>query len=174
MLMDGQIRIAGIVDDSIVDGPGLRLTVFAQGCPHGCPGCHNRHTHDENGGYTISVSEILAKVDKNPLLDGVTLSGGEPFMQYEAFAELAREIKNRGLSVMAYTGYTWERLVGQYDKYGDFLGVIDILVDGPFISEEKSHTLTFKGSKNQRIIDVKKSMESGFAVQMDIARGYPA
>ncbi|MDR2899822.1 MAG: radical SAM protein, partial [Clostridiales bacterium] len=107
------IRISGIVNDSAVDGPGLRLTVFAQGCKHGCYGCHNPQTHDLNGGYFIDTGEIVDKIRKNPLLDGVTFSGGEPFLQVKEFTQLAQSIRQTGLklNIMAYTGYTWEELI---------------------------------------------------------------
>lgn len=104
------IRIAGIVRESIVDGPGIRFVVFAQGCPHKCPGCHNPQTHDFQGGYDCSIETILLEIDKNPLLAGVTFSGGEPFCQAERFLPLAKEIKNRRLDLVAYTGYTLEQL----------------------------------------------------------------
>ena len=107
------IRIAGIVRESIVDGPGLRFAVFCQGCPHGCPGCHNQETHDFNGGYDCDISKIVDAVDKDPLLDGVTFSGGEPFCQPGAFSALAEEIKKRGLNIMAYSGYTYEELTAK-------------------------------------------------------------
>ena len=104
------IRMAGVIRESIVDGPGLRFVVFAQGCPHGCPGCHNPATHDFNGGKDCALEKILAAIDQNPLLDGVTFSGGEPMCQPEAFCNLAVGIKERGLNLIIYTGYTYEEL----------------------------------------------------------------
>ena len=104
------MRIANLISDSIVDGPGLRLTVFTQGCPHRCPGCQNPETHDPSGGREVSVAELAAELDKNPLLQGLTLSGGDPFFQAEECAALAREAKARGLDVWTYTGYTYEAL----------------------------------------------------------------
>ena len=94
-----KLRIAGIVNDSIVDGPGMRLAVFTQGCHRYCPGCHNPHTWDPNGGQDISIEEILQRVDQNPLLSGVTLTGGEPFEQPEPLIELVKELKKRCLEV---------------------------------------------------------------------------
>lgn len=161
-----QLRVGGIVNDSIVDGPGLRLTVFTQGCPHGCPGCHNPKTHDLNGGYTTYLGEILAQVDGNPLLDGVTYSGGEPLLQYEALTALSEELKKRGMNIMVYTGYTWEEIIQRYDGYKNFLKDIDILVDGRFEQGLKSYDLRYKGSANQRVIDVQASLERGEIVEL--------
>ena len=154
------IRIAGVVRESIVDGPGLRFAVFCQGCPHGCPGCHNQETHDFKGGYDCEISKIIAAVDANPLLDGVTFSGGEPFCQPEAFLELAKELKNRNLNLMAYSGYTYEELKEMKNPAVDeLLGLLDYLVDGRFIQNQKDLTLLFRGSKNQRVIDMPKTLE---------------
>lgn len=150
-----KLRIAGIVRESIVDGPGIRFTVFAQGCPHGCKGCHNESTHDFAGGYDCGLNKILYEIDKNPLLSGVTFSGGEPFCQAQGFYELGIEIKNRGLDLIAYSGYTFEELseLAKDDKYiSKLLDVIDYLVDGPFILEERDLTLDFRGSRNQRFL----------------------
>ena len=149
------IRIAGIVRESIVDGPGIRFTVFAQGCPHRCKGCHNESTLDFEGGYDCELSKILAEIDKNPLLTGVTFSGGEPFCQAKAFYELGLEIKSRGLDIVSYSGYTLEELQEMAEKdesVNKLLEVTDYLVDGPFILEERDLTLEFRGSKNQRFI----------------------
>lgn len=150
-----KLRIAGVVRESIVDGPGIRFVIFAQGCPHHCEGCHNESTHDFKGGYDCDLSRILAEVDKNPLLSGVTFSGGEPFSQAQGFYELGVEIKNRGLDILAYSGYTFEELtkLAEQDKYIEkLLDVIDSLVDGPFILEERDLTLEFRGSRNQRFL----------------------
>ena len=152
------IRVAGIVNDSIVDGPGLRLTVFTQGCWRHCPGCHNPQTHDFSGGELKSVSEILSMVEENDLLDGITLSGGEPFMQPEACASLARAVKEMGLSVWCYTGYSFESLVGGGREWRKLLENIDVLVDGAFIFKMKTSDSQFKGSSNQRIINVPASL----------------
>ena len=105
-----KLRIADIVDDSIVDGPGFRLVVFTQGCYRNCPGCHNQQTHDPRGGRDIEIDEILSMLDDNPLLEGITFSGGEPFLQAEQLCELADRVRERKLSVMAYSGYTFEEL----------------------------------------------------------------
>lgn len=160
----GTLRIAGVVRESIVDGPGLRFTVFCQGCPHGCEGCHNPATHDFDGGYDCELSKILDAVDENPLLDGVTFSGGEPMCQAEAFARLALELKKRGLSIVTYTGYTYEELLIMSEAQpavARLLELTDILVDGPFISEKRDLTLLFRGSGNQRIIDMRLTRKNG-------------
>lgn len=165
------IRIAGLVEDSIVDGPGLRLTVFTQGCPHKCPGCHNVHTHAYDGGTLITSSEILARVKANPLLDGVTLSGGDPFEQADALAVLAAQIKALGLSIITYTGYTYEQLLAASAKRPDWqrlLAHTDYLVDGRFILAERNLMLKYRGSENQRIIDVAQSRELGKVVTVEL------
>ena len=152
---DKVLRIAGIVRESIVDGPGIRFVVFAQGCPHRCKGCHNESTHDFEGGYDCSIEKILTEIDKNPLLAGVTFSGGEPFCQASAFYDLGIEIKKRGLDIVAYSGYTFERLKDMAVTNADIshlLEIIDYLVDGPFFLEEKDLTLEFRGSRNQRFL----------------------
>lgn len=149
------LRIAGIVRESIVDGPGIRLAVFSQGCPHHCKGCHNTQTHDFSLGFECDINKIITEVDKNPLLAGVTFTGGEPFCQAEAFYQLGVLVKERGLNIVAYSGYTYEELnemaVGD-ESIKRLLGIVDILIDGPFIAEQKDLTLEFRGSKNQRII----------------------
>ena len=161
------IRIAGVVRESIVDGPGLRFAVFCQGCPHGCKGCHNVATHDFLGGYDCEIQKILDAIDRNPLLDGVTFSGGEPLCQPEAFYKLAVEIKKRNLNIMTYTGYTYEELLemGEKDHWiTDLLSLTDLLVDGRFVEEERDLTLLFRGSRNQRVIDMNLTRERGEAV----------
>lgn len=159
------IRLAGVVRESIVDGPGLRFTVFCQGCPHGCPDCHNKETHDFNGGYDCDISKILDAVDQDPLLDGVTFSGGEPFCQPEAFYNLAVELKKRNLHVMAYSGYTYEELAGlNSEPVNKLLSIIDILVDGRFVAEQRDLTLLFRGSGNQRVINMELTRQRGEVV----------
>lgn len=160
-----QIRIAGIVKESIVDGPGFRLAVFTQGCPHRCPGCHNPQTHDFEAGKWMDTSEIARFATENPLLDGVTFSGGEPFCQPEACAEIAREAKKAGLNIWSYSGYTFEQLLNGKKEYMVLLEQLDVLVDGPFILEKRTLDMRFRGSSNQRLIDVKKSLECGEAVE---------
>lgn len=161
------IRIAGTANDSIVDGPGIRFTIFVQGCPHQCRGCHNPQTHDFNGGSICDISQLLDKIKSNPLLDGVTFSGGEPFCQAEALAVLGNEIKKLGLNIITYTGYTFEYLFENrnINSYGKLLDVTDILIDGEFIEEEKDWQIKFRGSRNQRYLDCNASMKSGIATE---------
>ena len=154
-----EIRIAGTVDDSIVDGPGIRYTVFVQGCSHHCPGCHNPHTHDFAGGRVVDTEEIVAQLRGNPLLDGLTLSGGEPFEQPDACAELARQAHALGLNVWCYTGYKYEQLLAGDASRQALLSELDVLVDGPFLLAERSLDLLYRGSRNQRIIDVHTGRE---------------
>ncbi len=162
------IRIAGIVDDSIVDGPGFRLAVFTQGCPHDCPGCHNPDTHPFDGGKPDTTERIISQMLQNPLLDGVTLTGGDPFCQSAACAEIAEAAKKHGLNVWAYSGWTYEQLTEKAKTEPDvarLLNTTDILVDGPFILKQRTLELRFRGSKNQRLIDVPASLKSGQAVE---------
>lgn len=154
-----RISLSGVTGDSIVDGPGLRLTIFTQGCLHHCPGCHNPQTHDPEGGSWADTEDILAAAAENPLLDGITLSGGDPFMQPVPCLALAEGAHKIGLNVWTYTGYTWEALLEENDA--DKLALLketDVLVDGPFLLAERSLELRFCGSRNQRLIDVKKSL----------------
>ncbi len=158
------LRIAGVVKESIVDGPGIRFTIFCQGCPHNCEGCHNPETHDFSGGYDCSIEKILMEIDRNPLLAGVTFSGGEPICQAEAFLTLGKEVKKRNLDIVIFTGYTFEELEEmQKDRIAikELLEISDYLIDGRFILKEKDLTLNFRGSKNQRFIDLKATFESG-------------
>ncbi len=150
----GKIRIAGIVEESIVDGPGIRFVVFVQGCNHNCKGCHNKDSHSFSGGKLMKTEDIIEMMKSNPLLKGLTLSGGEPFEQAEECLLLAKEAKSIGLDILAYSGYTIEDLLKE-NKYKKLLQEIDILIDGPFIKEEKTELLKFRGSKNQRILEVK-------------------
>ena len=154
-----RISLSGITGDSIVDGPGLRLTIFTQGCLHNCPGCHNPQTHDPSGGSWADTEDILAAAAENPLLDGITLSGGDPFMQPVPCLALAEGAHKLGLNVWTYTGYTWEARWEENDAEKlALLKETDVLVDGPFLLAERSLELQFCGSRNQRLIDVKKSL----------------
>ena len=158
------IRLAGIVRESIVDGPGIRFTVFCQGCPHACEGCHNPETHDFAGGKDISIERLLEEIDKDKLLAGVTFSGGEPFCQAEAFACLGRGVKERGLNITVFSGYTLEELQDMAVQRADvreLLELTDILIDGPFINELRDLTLQFRGSSNQRVIDMNETRRTG-------------
>ena len=166
-----QLRISGVVDDSIVDGKGLRYTIFTQGCPHHCPDCHNPQTHDFDGGHPADIDDLFAEICENPMLRGVTFSGGEPFCQPAPLAELAEKIhafSRRKLDVTVFTGYTLEQLEAMDDPDIDaLLRQTDILIDGPFLAAEKDLTLLFRGSRNQRIIDMAKTREAGTVVLAD-------
>lgn len=158
--METYIRIAGIIKESIVDGPGIRMVVFAQGCKHKCPGCQNPETHSFDGGTLVTLDSILELAKNNPLLDGITFSGGEPFEQAEAFAVLAQEAKKLNLDIMTYTGYTYEYLLENSWKFRGWdalLDKTDILVDGRYESDKRNLLLKFRGSENQRIIDIKRT-----------------
>jgi anaerobic ribonucleoside-triphosphate reductase activating protein len=148
--------------DSIVDGPGLRMVIWTQGCTHNCKECHNPQTHNLNDGFEVDTQEIIQKLDTLKLQRGITISGGEPFLQSEALEEISREAKNRGLDVWTYTGFTFEELLDKssklYFKNYKFLKNIDVLVDGKFEIENRDISLRFKGSSNQRLIDVPRSL----------------
>lgn len=163
------LRVAGTVSDSIVDGPGIRYTIFTQGCPHDCPGCHNPQTHAFEGGNDIALEALLADVVRNPLLTGVTFSGGEPFCQPEPLAVLACALHEAHKSIMIYSGYTFEELLAQGEKARALLAQCDLLVDGRYLAQERDLTLRFRGSRNQRVLDVPQSLASGAAVW---AEGY--
>ena len=165
------LRLAGVIRESIVDGPGIRMTVFVQGCPHHCKGCHNAHTWDFDGGYNGSVARIIEEAAKDKLIKGITLSGGEPFAQAQALTELAKQARAIGLNIFCYTGYTFEYLLAHFDdhpEYRELLEQCDWLVDGPFIEEQLSLMLHFRGSRNQRILDVPASLQKGEAVLSDL------
>lgn len=180
LMRQDTLRIAGVVRESIVDGPGIRFTVFCQGCPHACPGCHNVSTHDFLGGFDCKISKIVDAIDENPLLSGVTFSGGEPTCQSPAFYNLALKVKERGLSLWMYSGYTFAELltiaettVEQLSEIPEpsafaptevnvrkqlalrgLLGLVDVLIDGRYVDRLRDLTLPFRGSKNQRLIDM--------------------
>ena len=158
------IYLADIISDSIVDGPGLRTTLFCQGCPHHCPGCHNPETWPFEGGTPLDTETIMNIVQSNPLSRGVTFSGGEPFAQAEGFTELAIALKSKGYEVASYSGYTFEQLLTGTEAQKELLKHIDVLIDGPYLQNERSLSVSFRGSKNQRIIHVPKSLEAGEAI----------
>ncbi|MDY2960495.1 MAG: 4Fe-4S single cluster domain-containing protein [Hornefia sp.] len=214
------LRLAGVVKESIVDGPGLRFTIFCQGCPHNCPECHNPETHDFNGGYDCAIQKILDAIDANPLLSGVTFSGGEPSHQPAAFLRIAEEVKKRGLNIWMYSGYTLDELLsyaevslsdlGKFRPYdinntagssaedtentalgadetgennigknfsskkqhkvalASLLSLVDVLIDGRFINPLKDLTLQYRGSSNQRVIDMNKTMKQKKIVLYEI------
>lgn len=166
-----QIRIAGTVCESIVDGPGFRYVVFTQGCPHNCEGCQNPETHDFSGGKTVDTDDLYAECMDDPLQDGVTFSGGEPFCQAQALYELGVKLKKHGLNLMCYSGWTFEQLMKKAEKeefVGKLLSITDILVDGRFMLEKRSLSLKFRGSENQRLIDVQRSLAEGKAVETEL------
>jgi len=158
------LNLAGIQTDSIVDGPGIRTTFFCQGCPHHCEGCHNPETWPFSGGTPMETEAMVAIVAGNPLCRGVTFSGGEPFAQAEGFLSLAKALKENGYEVASYSGYTFEALLHGTPAQRALLEHIDVLIDGPFLQQEKSLELAFRGSANQRILDVPKSLASGTPV----------
>ena len=159
------LDLSGIVSDSIVDGPGIRTTIFSQGCPHHCEGCHNPETWAFGCGTPMEAEALLEIVKSNPLCRGVTFSGGEPFAQAAGFARLAKLLKEAGYEVASYSGYTFEELLEGSEDQKKLLETIDILIDGPFLMAEKSLEIAFRGSRNQRILDVKKSLAAGKAVE---------
>ena len=158
------LNLSGIVGDSIVDGPGIRTTIFCQGCPHHCPGCHNPETWDFGCGTEVPVEAVVEMVKANPLCRGVTFSGGEPFAQAGEFAKLGRLLKAAGYEVASYSGYTFEQLLQGTAEQRELLETVDVLIDGPFVQAERSLELNFRGSRNQRILNVKASLAAGQAV----------
>ena len=157
-----ELRLSAPVQfDSIVDGEGLRAVIWTQGCPHGCPGCHNPQTHAVDGGTSVASEILLIQLKAHFYLDGVTFSGGEPMAQAAACGELAQAVHQLGMNVWCYTGYTWEALMeAQNPDQRAFLEQIDVLIDGPFLLAQKSLNLRFRGSANQRLIDVQASLKA--------------
>lgn len=156
-----EIRLSGIIDESIVDGPGFRYTIFVQGCRHNCDGCHNPETHDLTGGYLKNMDVIVDEINKTSYLTGVTFSGGEPFLQPDKCHYIASRIKN-SYDILAFTGFLFEDLLEMSEKNEaimDFLKDLDYLIDGKYDKNLRSLGLKYKGSSNQRIIDVKKSLQ---------------
>ena len=165
-LKEYTLRVAGVIEESIVDGPGIRFVLFLQGCRLRCPGCQNPHTWDFEGGTLVPADEVLARIRSNPLARGVTFSGGEPFEQAEALLPLAEELKEQGYHLMAFTGYTMEQLL-QKPECEALLEKLDLLVDGPFIEAQKSLDLRFRGSRNQRILNIPASRENSWQAVLD-------
>lgn len=163
-----KIKVAGLIPDSIVDGRGIRLTVFVQGCPHRCPGCHNPQTHDFAGGYPADPDEIVRQVKADPLMSGVTFSGGEPFCQPEALAALGERIRALGKNIVIYSGYTFEQLLHMGERNPAVLRLLrlaDLLVDGPYLEAERDLTLEYRGSRNQRLIKVPEALAAAGLAQ---------
>lgn len=168
--MGTTVRIAGVVKESIVDGPGIRFVVFTQGCPHLCEGCHNPQSHDFSGGYDCEIERVIAEIQKNPLLTGVTFSGGEPMMQSKPLLELAQKVRALGKGLMIYSGYTAEQLLEmgkETPEIVELLKLTDILVDGKFEEAQKDLNLLFRGSRNQRVIDAKTTAETGVVTETE-------
>lgn len=164
-----QIRLAAPLNaDSIVDGPGLRIVVWTQGCNHNCKGCHNPSTHDFEGGALFDIKDILKELDKLKYHNGITFSGGDPMYQPRACSIIAKHAKENNMDVWCYTGFTFEQLLKQNNKdINEFLKYIDVLVDGPFILSKRNLDLLFRGSSNQRLIEVKKSLKENKIILLD-------
>jgi anaerobic ribonucleoside-triphosphate reductase activating protein len=142
--------------DSIVDGPGLRTVIWTQGCTKNCPGCHNPQTHALDGGFEVNIEQIYNELKNVKLQKGITLSGGDPFLQAEACSEIAKFAHSIGLDVWAFSGFTYEEIIQNPNPhFKELLKNIDVLVDGPFVEALKSYELKFKGSKNQRVLHLK-------------------
>ena len=158
------IRLSGVTKESVVDGLGIRYVLYAQGCPHLCRGCHNPSTHCYEGGELLDIESIVNDIKKRPMLDGVTFSGGECFEQAEEFAIIAKEIKALGLNVWVYTGYTLEEIMQHKNErrgWNNLVKYIDVLVDGKYQEDNRDLALCFRGSRNQRIIDMQKTLSTG-------------
>lgn len=166
-----KIRLASTLQsDSIVDGEGIRTVVWTQGCPHNCPFCHNPQTHDFKGGFLEDVDVIKEELRELKGQDGITLSGGDPMVQPLQCLEIAKEAHRLGMNVWCYSGYRFEEIM-ENKNMKKLLEEVDVLVDGRFLIEEKSLDIYYRGSKNQRIIDVKKSLEEGKAVEIEKFKG---
>ena len=165
LLKRTKMRVAGFVDDSVVDGPGVRRVVFLQGCRHNCPGCHNPSTHSVVGGQEMTCFEVFQRLTRGNVSKSVTLSGGDPLYQPYATTLLLAALRQEGYSTWVYTGYTWERLLQDPGRMQPVM-CADVLVDGPFVQELQSRTAKFRGSTNQRIIDVKESLRLGEVVEI--------
>lgn len=170
MITDEKLRIAGIEQESFVDGPGIRFVVFTQGCTHHCPECHNPETHAFGKGQIETADSLLKMVDANPLLSGVTLSGGDPMEQAVQLLPFVLGVKRRRLHLVVFTGYRYEMLMSKFahPAMRELLTFTDILVDGPYMKDLRDLSLTFRGSSNQRIIDVPKSLVEGKVVLHEI------
>lgn len=156
------VRAAGILYESLVNGPGLRRVIFAQGCKHNCEGCFNPHTHSFEQGQLMDMDEILKSIKDNPIISGVTFSGGDPFEQGDKFAYMAKKIKEFGINIWCYTGYTFEQIIENKNcnpGWEDLIKYLDVLVDGKFQQDKMCLDIKYRGSSNQRIIDIQKSLK---------------
>lgn len=168
--MKKDIRLSGIAYESLVNGPGMRRVFFSQGCKHNCYGCFNLDTHDFNGGELKNIEMLIKDVLNNPMLSGITFSGGDPLEQAEEFSYMAKVFKQNNLNIWCYTGYTFEYILENQKKrngWKDLITNIDVLVDGKFDINKKDEKLKYRGSSNQRIIDVRKSLEMGTIVVLE-------
>lgn len=159
-----KIRISGTISESIVDGPGIRFVVFTQGCPHHCAGCHNPDTHDFSGGKVIDTDEMIEEMKLYPYMSGLTISGGEPFSQKTAILRLIFDFKTLypNKNIVVFSGYRMEELIEMNDlEIKQILDTIDYLIDGRFDLKLKDISLVYRGSSNQRIIDMKKTKQAG-------------
>lgn len=166
--MINTVRLSGIIYESLTNGPGMRRVLFAQGCKHNCKECFNPHTHDFEGGQVFQIKELVDDVNKNPLIKGVTFSGGDPLEQGESFAKIAKELKNLNKNIWCYTGYTFEYILENKNKragWNELLNNIDVIVDGKFDIDKKDENLKYRGSSNQRIIDVQKSLKENKVIE---------
>ena len=165
------MKIAGLVQDSIVDGPGLRFAVYTQGCDFKCDNCHNPVTWDPDGGTEISTDELIKQMCSNPLTDGLSLSGGEPLMQTEECIRLAAAAREKGLNVWLFTGYDFDEimiLIASKPNVKELIELTDVLIDGRYIHSKRSLALRWRGSSNQRVLDTAKSLEKGQAVELEM------
>jgi anaerobic ribonucleoside-triphosphate reductase activating protein len=162
-----KVRVAGVVKESVVDGPGIRYAIFAQGCKHGCNNCHNPDTHNLNGGELMDADELISDILNNNHIDGVTFSGGDPFFQTEEFAYIGYKLKENGINILSYTGFKYEDIINDEKKF-KLLQKLDILIDGRFVNDKKTLNLPFRGSSNQRIIDIKSSLITGKPIEIKL------
>ena len=163
------IRLSGIANNSITDGPGIRYAIFTQGCKHACEGCHNPTTHDMNGGYEQDIQSLISEIAEDELLDGITLSGGDPFFQVEQSIYLITEVKKvrPDLNIWGYSGFTVEQIIKDPNKL-ELLKLMDVLIDGRFEQELRDLTLKFKGSSNQRLVDVKETLKQSKVIEVNL------
>ena len=162
-----KFQVFGIAEESIVDGKGIRYAIFTQGCLHNCLGCHNPESHALDGGYLKDCDQILAEIFQNPLLDGITLSGGEPMLQVEPLKYICQEVKKKNLNIVIYSGYTYEEIIADPLKLS-LLKMGDMLVDGRFDINKRSLALLYRGSSNQRLINIQASLNQGRVIEYEI------
>jgi len=158
------MRLSGITPESLVDGPGLRYVIFTQGCPHRCPNCHNPTSWDTDAGKEFAVKEIIRMLKKQKKIQGVTFSGGEPFLQAAELSQIAIAAHQIGLDVVTYTGFTYEELLEAGKEDGNIIALLsasDLLIDGRYIDAKRGANLPFRGSSNQRIINVPETQKTG-------------